>query len=271
MKRAIDLLVVSDVHLGTSACRAAELNAYLKSVRPARIILLGDIVDLWHIRRGFWSEDHTRVVRRLLKAVLGGTPVTWVTGNHDAALRRFSPLALGGLEITDRLELDLDGDRTWFLHGDAFDLAIGTGRLAGRLGGWSYDRLLMLNRGVNTLRGWFGLPPMSVAKRIAVSIPAARRHIARFEDACTRAAAERGAAAIVTGHIHHAADRIVMVDGTPVHLLNSGDWVESCTALEYAHGRWSLVRYDDLRAEGLVEDPRDADRTAEVLPLPIAG
>jgi UDP-2,3-diacylglucosamine pyrophosphatase LpxH len=197
--------------------------------------------------------------------------VTWVTGNHDAALRRFAPLELGGLEIVDRLELDLDGDRTWFLHGDAFDLAIGTGRIAGRIGGWSYDRLLMLNRGINGIRGWFGLPPMSVARRIAASIPAARRHIARFEAACIAAAAERGVAAIVTGHIHHATDRVVAVDGRPVHLLNSGDWVESCTALEYAHGRWSLVRYDDLRAEGLVDDPRDADRTADVRPMLHAG
>lgn len=258
-KRAIDVLVISDVHLGTAASRAAELNAYLKTVEPAIIILNGDIVDLWDFRKGYWPEAHTKVVRRILKFAAAGVPVHYVTGNHDSALRRYTALTLGCVNLVDRLELDLDGRRHWFLHGDAFDLTVGTGAVMRWFGARSYDAVVSVGTVVNAVRDALGLGKISLAQAFKRNVPAARTHIRRFEDCCIRSAAGRGCDVVVTGHIHVPAQRDAVVDGRTVTYLNSGDWVDSLTALEYAGGRWSLVRWHDLLAEGLVGAPQLED------------
>lgn len=120
MKRRIDVLVLSDLHLGTYGCRARELNAYLRSVKPRRVILNGDIIDIWQFKKRYFPKSHMQVVKRLLK-LAGKVPVHYITGNHDEALRRYSPSELGNLHLVDRLELTLDGQRHWFFHGDLFD------------------------------------------------------------------------------------------------------------------------------------------------------
>lgn len=251
-KRSIDVLVISDVHLGTAACRAAELNAYLKTVEPGTIVLNGDIVDLWDFRKGYWPEAHTKVIRRILKFAAAGVPVHYITGNHDDALRRYTALTLGCVNLVDRLELELDGRRHWFLHGDAFDLALGTGAATRWIGALGYDAAVAVGTAVNAARRCLGLGKVSLAESFKRNLPAARRHIARFEDCCLRAAAARGCDAVVTGHIHVPARREAVVEGRRVTYLNSGDWVDSLTALEYAGGRWELVRWHDLLAQGAV-------------------
>lgn len=268
-KRHVDVVVISDVHLGTSACRAAELNAYLKSVEPGMIVLNGDIVDLWDFRKGFWPEAHTKVVRRLLKFAVQGVPVHYVTGNHDGALRRYSALALGPINLVDRLELVLDGRKHWFLHGDAFDLALGTPRLTGLIGTVLYDGIVALGVGMNAVRRWLGLRPVSLAGACKRTVPAARRHIARFEDCCLRAAAARGYDAVVVGHIHVPRQASAEIGGRRIDYLNSGDWVDSLSALEYADGAWDLVTWDGLLAAGRVKLP-GLDETVAV-PQPAAA
>ena len=260
-RRQLEVLVISDVHLGTSASRAAELNSYLKTVEPATIILNGDIVDLWDFRKGFWPEAHTKVIRRILKFAAAGVPVHYVTGNHDGALRRYSALSLGCVNLVDRLELTLDGRRHWFLHGDAFDLALGTGQALAWLGTFGYDALVTAGTGLNALRRCVGLStgPSSLADTVKRNLPAAQAHIRRYETCCLRAAAAHGMDVIVTGHIHVPAHRDQRVDGRNLTYLNSGDWVDSLSALEYAHGRWELVRYADLLAEGLIAAPHLED------------
>lgn len=261
-KRQVEVCVISDVHLGTAACRAAELNAYLKSIEPAMIVLNGDIVDLWDFRKGFWPEAHTKVVRRLLKFAAQGVPIHFVTGNHDGALRRYSALALGSINLVDRLELVLDGRRHWILHGDAFDLALGTPRLTGWFGTLAYDAVVSLGVGINAAQRLLGLRPVSLAGICKRNVPAARRHIARFEDICLRTAAARGYDAVVTGHIHVACQRRARIGGREVEYLNSGDWVDSLTALEYANRAWRLVSYADLLAAGELRAPSLADTVA---------
>jgi UDP-2,3-diacylglucosamine pyrophosphatase LpxH len=254
-KRHVEVVVISDVHLGTSACRAAELNAYLKTIQPGALVLNGDIVDLWDFRKGFWPEAHTKVIRRILKFAVDGVPVHYVTGNHDGALRRYTALSLGPVNLVDRLELVLDGRRHWFLHGDAFDLALGTGRMLSWIGTAGYDAVVTMGTGLNALRRLLGMDRVSIANAFKRNLPAARQHIARYEDCCLRAAAARGYDAVITGHIHVPAMRRAVIDGRGIDYLNSGDWVDSLSALEYADGRWSLVRWHDLLARGLVSAP----------------
>jgi UDP-2,3-diacylglucosamine pyrophosphatase LpxH len=254
-KRPVEVAVISDAHLGTAACRAAELNAYLKTIEPRVLVLNGDIVDLWDFRKGFWPEAHTKVVRRILKFAVDGVAVHYITGNHDGALRRYSAMALGAISLVDRLELDLDGRRHWFLHGDAFDLSLGTGAVMGWLGTQAYDGLASLGVGVNRLRAMVGMRPMSMVDAWKRRLPAARRHIERYEDCCLRAAAARGYDAVVTGHIHVPRQRSAEIGGRRIEYLNSGDWVDSMSALEYADGAWRVVTWNGLLAEGLVRAP----------------
>ncbi|MCS6970905.1 MAG: UDP-2,3-diacylglucosamine diphosphatase [Planctomycetota bacterium] len=261
-KRRVDIVVISDLHLGTAACHAAELNAYLKSLDPGMIVLNGDIIDLWDFRKGYWPEAHTKVVRRLLKFAVAGVPVHYVTGNHDGALRRFTPLGLGAISLVDRLELTLDGQRHWFLHGDAFDLALGTGRLASWIGTWSYDALLTLGVGINALRRRLGLDRVSLVSAVREGLPAAQRHVARFEECCARAAAARGCDVVIAGHIHVPAQRRFEFEGRSIAYLNSGDWVEHLSALEYRAGQWQLVRWHELLAAGQVTAPLHEETVA---------
>lgn len=258
-KRRVDVVVISDVHLGTRASRAAELNAYLKTIEPGILVLNGDIVDLWDFRKGYWPEAHTKVIRRILKLAVDGVPVHYVTGNHDGALRRYTSLCLGAVNLVDRLELDLGGRRHWFLHGDAFDLALGTGPFLSWVGARSYDSLVTLGIGLNALRRMCGMDRVSLADAFKRNLPAARSHIARYQDCCLRAAAARGYDAVVTGHIHVPGMATRTIDGREVTYLNSGDWVDSLSALEFANGQWSLVRWNDLIDQGLVSAPHLED------------
>jgi UDP-2,3-diacylglucosamine pyrophosphatase LpxH len=268
-RRPIDVLVISDVHLGTAACRAVELNAYLKSVEPGMVVLNGDIVDLWDFRKGYWPEAHTKVVRRILKFAAQGIPVHYVTGNHDGALRRYSALALGSINLVDRLDLVIGGRRHWFLHGDAFDLALGTSRVTGWLGTIAYDAVASLGVGLNAVGRHLGLRPFSLAGACKRGVPAARRHIARFEDFCLNAAATRGYDVVVTGHIHVPCVRTRTIGGRETTYLNSGDWVDSLSALEYADGSWRLVTHAGLVEAGQVKQT-GLDDTVAVVPTAAA-
>ncbi len=247
-RRRLDLLVLSDIHLGYRGCRADELAAYLKTVDPARVVLNGDIIDIWQFSKRFWPESHLKVLRRLLKFAQHGIPVHYVTGNHDEALRRYSPFLLGNVELTDRLDLVIDGKRHWFLHGDAFDALIATPRWLQWIGGFSYDGVSFVSSWLNRARRLVGLRPISPARYFKEHLGSAARHIARFEETCARMAAERDCEVVVCGHIHAANNRLYRIGERDIRYLNSGDWVESCTALEYVDGTWTIAQVGQVVA-----------------------
>jgi UDP-2,3-diacylglucosamine pyrophosphatase LpxH len=257
-RRRVEVLVLSDIHLGYHGCRAEELLAYLKTIAPQRIVLNGDIFDIWQFSKSFWPESHLKVLRRLLKYSQQGIPVHYVTGNHDEALRRYSPCMLGTVELVDRLELKLDGKRHWFLHGDAFDALIATPRWLQWMGGMSYEVVSFISAWLNRARAYLGMSRISPATYFKHHLASAARHIAHFEEVCARMAAERGCEVIVCGHIHAANKRFVQIAQgertVEVLYLNSGDWVDSCTALEYLDGQWVVNHVRDLRALNVLEE-----------------
>jgi UDP-2,3-diacylglucosamine pyrophosphatase LpxH len=248
-RRRIEVLVLSDIHLGYRGCHAETLLAYLKTIEPQRVVLNGDIIDIWQFSKRFWPESHLKVLRRLLKFAQRGVPVHYVTGNHDEALRRYSPFTLGNVDLVDRLELVIDGRRHWFLHGDAFDALIATPRWLQWIGTLGYDGVSFVSSWINRIRVLFGMSRISPARYFKQNLASAARHIARFEETCAKMAAERGCDAVVCGHIHAANKRLYQVNGRDVQYLNSGDWVESCTALEYVDGQWSVVHIDHLAVD----------------------
>jgi len=240
--RPVDLLVLSDVHLGTPPCRADALLTYLRSVAPREVVLNGDIFDLRELRRGYWRRSHTAVAQQLLAWARDGVRTSYVTGNHDEALRFVSSFATGHVALVDTLERTLGGRRTWFVHGDIVERGLCTSAVLRKVGCIGYNALRGIEAPLNHARGLLGFAPASLA-RAAKRLPSARRHITRYEDACAAFAHAHGYDTIVTGHIHVPNQRDIAVGGSTVTYLNSGDWVDSCSALEFSEADgWHIVR-----------------------------
>lgn len=255
MKRELDIVVLSDIHLGTYGCHARELHNYLKSIQPRTLVLNGDIFDIWQFKKSYFPKEHMEVVRRILKMAVNGTKVYYLTGNHDDLLRKFGELSFGLVHLRNKLVFQVDGRTHWVFHGDVFDASIQKARWLAKLGGAGYDLLIRINRTINGARRIFGLAPVSFAARVKKSVKGAVKYISDFENTAIDLAAEKGYDYVVCGHIHRPQIRdVVAANGRTVTYLNSGDWVEHLTALEFANGAWSLYRYDESEFE--VVNPR---------------
>lgn len=244
MKRKIAIVVISDTHLGTIGSRAEELHRYLKSINPEKIILNGDIIDIWQFSKRHWNKYHTKVIKQLLKFISNGTDVHYVVGNHDESFRRFLNLELDGFKITNKLKLDIDGKKAWFFHGDVFDVTMQHSRWITRLGGFSYDALIFLNSSVNRILGVLGRDKLSFSKTIKNKVKAAVAYINKFEDTVGEIAIRNGYDYVVCGHIHQPCIKTIKNKNGAVEYLNSGDWIENLTALEYHDKTWKIFEYD---------------------------
>jgi UDP-2,3-diacylglucosamine pyrophosphatase LpxH len=247
---------ISDVHLGSKGCRADLLLEFLKSVEVEYLFLVGDVFDLWAMRKGFfWPQEHNNVVRTLLGKAKGGTRVIYIPGNHDEDLREFCGSVFGNLEIRrEFVHATADGRKLLVMHGDEFDTVVKCSPWLAKLGSNVYDFLLGLNRHVNAMRRLFDLPYWSLASYLKHKARTAVQYIDSFEQAVAHAARKRGVDGVVCGHIHRAEIRDI--DG--VLYCNDGDWVESCTALvEDMNGRLALWSWPEVRArtqsQGLAE------------------
>ena len=258
-KRNVDLVVLSDVHLGTYGCHAKELLHYLKSIKPKQLILNGDIVDIWQFSKRYWPESHMKVVRKILKFVAEGVPVTYLTGNHDEMLRKFADFQLGSLTLTNKLSLRIGKKRAWVFHGDVFDVSMQHAKWLARLGAIGYDSLILLNSVVNWALVKLGRDKMSLSKRIKNSIKNAVKFINDFEVTAATLAIEKGYEYVICGHIHQPEIRVIETEKGSVTYLNSGDWVENLTALEYHEGAWQLYRYQATEFTSANADPDLSD------------
>lgn len=244
-KREIQLLVISDVHLGTFGCHAKELLHYLKTVNPKTLVLNGDIIDMWNFSKSYFPSSHMDVIRYIMKMAGRGTIVYYITGNHDEMLRKYTDLELGNLEIVDKLLLTLDGKKAWIFHGDVFDSTTkGYAKLLAKLGGKGYDLLILINRFVNQLLKLFGRDKMSFSKKVKDGVKKAVAFINNFENTAAEIAIEKKYDYVVCGHIHMPQIKEVKTEKGTVMYLNSGDWVENLTSLEYNDGAWKIFNYE---------------------------
>ena len=241
-KREVDLVIISDVHLGTYGCRAKELLNYLKSIKPKTLVLNGDIIDIWQFSKSYWPETHMKVLRRIMKFITDGVPVYYLTGNHDEMLRKFADLRMGSFQLANKLVLDLQGRKAWIFHGDVFDVTMLHSKWLARLGAIGYDMLILLNSMVNWGLTVLGRQKMSFSQRIKARFKDAVKFINDFELTAAGLAKEKGYDYVICGHIHQPEIR----DIEGVMYLNSGDWVESLTSLEYHDGSWRIFEYDPL-------------------------
>ncbi len=241
-------VILSDVHLGTADCKVREVNHFLRHTRCDKLILNGDIIDGWQLRRGGqWTKAHTRFVRIVLKKLeKRDTEVVYLRGNHDDILASFLPLDFENLRIVEDHVHEGPRGRYLVLHGDVFDSVTKNFVWLAHLGDWGYQLLLKLNRAYNAWRAWRGKEYWSLSKAIKARVKQAVSHVGDFEDHIAELARERGCTGVMCGHIHTAADK--MIGG--VHYLNSGDWVESLTAVvEHWDGRYELVNFLDFARE----------------------
>lgn len=243
-KREVDIVIISDVHLGTYGCQAKELLKYLKSIKPKMLILNGDIIDIWQFSKSYFPEDHLKVIRRILKFVSDGVPVYYLTGNHDEMLRKFADFNMGGLQLLNKLILNLDGKKAWIFHGDVFDVTMQHSKWLAKLGAIGYDTLIMINSITNWVLLKMGKRKYSFSQKIKASVKEAVKFINQFEQTAADLAIEKGYSFVICGHIHHPEIREIENSKGKVVYLNSGDWVESLTALEYNEKKWSIYKYD---------------------------
>lgn len=242
-KRKIDLVVLSDIHLGTFGCHAGELLAYLNSIQPKTLVLNGDIIDIWQFRKRYFPREHLKVIKKILDFASKGTEVIYITGNHDEMLRKFTDIRIGKIHIVNKLVMNLDGKKAWIFHGDVFDASIQHTKWIARLGGWGYDFLILFNKYLNNVLESMGRERYSLSKKIKNSVKKAVKHINDFETVASDLAIENGYKYVICGHIHQPQMvRKVNKNGTCLY-LNSGDWVENLTALEYSGKRWELYQF----------------------------
>ena len=242
-KRDVEVVVISDVHLGTYGCQANELLQYLKTIRPQKLILNGDIIDMWQFSKRYWPKSHMQIIKHITGLMAKGTKVTYIPGNHDEMLRKFVGFKMGSFVIQNKVVLKLNGKRAWIFHGDVFDITMQYSKWLAKLGAVGYDLLIHLNTIVNFILSKFGRGKLSLSKKIKDSVKTAVKFINSFEKTAAEIAISNGYDYVVCGHIHHPEKRIIHTQTGEVLYLNSGDWVENLTALEYNQGSWSVYQY----------------------------
>ena len=243
-KRKVEVVVISDVHLGTYGCHAKELLDYLSSVKPKVLILNGDIIDIWQFRKSYFPASHLKVIKKIISLSSKGTKVYYLTGNHDEFLRKFTDLHLGNLSLLNKLVLDIDGKKAWIFHGDVFDASINHAKWLAKLGGWGYDMLILINRFLNWILAQCNKEPYSLSKKIKDNVKSAVKFITNFENVCTELAIENHYDYVICGHIHEPKINFIETEKGKTTYLNSGDWIENLTALEYHHKKWKLYKHN---------------------------
>jgi UDP-2,3-diacylglucosamine pyrophosphatase LpxH len=245
-KRPLDVVVLSDIHLGTYGCRAKELVNYLKSITPSILILNGDIIDGWQFTKRYFPVAHMMVIKEIIQFITNGTRVFYVTGNHDEMMRRYTDIQMGNFTLTDKLVLEIDNKMTWIFHGDVFDNTTkGSAKVLAKLGSSGYSLLIRFNRFVNFILKSLGRERISISKRVMAGVNKAVSKINDFELIAAELAIEKKYDYVICGHIHQPQKKIVETKDGKVTYLNSGDWVEHLTALEYQQNEWSIFEYNE--------------------------
>ncbi len=254
-KRKLDILVLSDIHLGTYGCHAKELLHYLKTVKPKTVILNGDIIDIWQFSKRYWPKSHMKVVKHIMGWMSKGVKIYYITGNHDEMLRKFVGFKMGSLRIINKVVLDLeDGKKAWFFHGDVFDVTMQHSKWLAKLGAVGYDTLILINRVVNFIsEKIFKRGKLSLSKKIKNTVKSAVKFINSFEQTAADIGISNQYDYVVCGHIHQPEMREVENDHGKIMYLNSGDWIENLTALEYVNGNWEIYRFDETAVQQMKE------------------
>jgi UDP-2,3-diacylglucosamine pyrophosphatase LpxH len=259
-RRKLDIVVLSDIHLGTYGCHAKELLCYLKSIKPKTVVLNGDIVDIWQFSKRYWPKSHMKVIKHIMGWMSKGVKIYYIPGNHDEMLRRFAGFKIGSFSIVNKLVLELEDEKkAWMFHGDVFDVTMKHSKWLAKLGAVGYDILILINRFVNFIsEKIFNKGKLSLSKKIKNGVKSAVKFINNFEQTAADIAISNQYDYVVCGHIHQPQMKEMSNEHGSVAYLNSGDWIENLTSLEFVNNQWTLYKYD--KAEFAIQE----DETEEV-------
>ena len=255
---------ISDLHLCSRDCQADMVHSFLSSIKCDYLYLVGDIIDVWALRRRWhWPNAYNEVMHKLLKRSRKGARVIYIPGNHDEFFRGFVGYRFGEVKIVDRaIHETADGRRFLVMHGDEFDAVVRCRPWLTHLGDWAYRQTVVLNRLVNAVRRWLGKPYWSLSGAIKRKVKQAVKYLNHFEEVLTLEARRQNVDGIICGHIHAPAMR--EIDG--VLYCNTGDWIEHCTALvEKENGELELIWWHDVMDERCPVLPGEADADADRL------
>jgi UDP-2,3-diacylglucosamine pyrophosphatase LpxH len=258
-KRHVELVVISDVHLGTYGCRAKELLYYLKSIKPKIVVLNGDIIDIWQFNKSYWPKSHMKVIKHLMNWLSKGVKVYYITGNHDEMFRKFEGFKMGSFQILNKLIIELDNqEKAWIFHGDVFDVTMQHSKWLAKLGAIGYDTLII----INSLANWisetiFKRGKISFSKKIKNSVKGAVKFINGFEETAAEIGISNNYQYVVCGHIHQPEMRKIEHTNGSIMYLNSGDWIENLTALEYHKGEWDLFRFSETERIAMLKNAEE--------------
>ena len=272
-KRKLDVAIISDVHLGTFGCRANELSRYLSTIDPTILVLNGDIIDIWQFSKKYWPPGHMQVIKQITSMLSRGVKVYYITGNHDEMLRRFENFSIGDFHIVNKMVIHHDNNtRSWIFHGDVFDVIMKHSKWLAKLGAVGYDTLIYINSFINYISKKMGKGKISLSKKIKNSVKSAIKYVNNFEETAADIAIEKGYDYVICGHIHQPANRMINTSKGSVNYLNSGDWIENLTALEYEKNAWKIYHYsEDISVNELTDayyvDEAAYLRTAELFKM----
>lgn len=269
-KPKVRAVFISDLHLGTPGCQATELLDFLKAYPCEQLYLVGDIIDGWQLRRGwYWPQAHNDVIQKLLRRVRNGCKIIFIPGNHDEFARQFLGHSFGGIEILEEaIHHTADGRKFWVVHGDYFDGVIQCAKWLAYAGDNLYELSLKLNRYLNSLRARLGLPYWSLSQYLKYKVKTAVNYVSSFEEAVSNEAQRKGLDGVICGHIHHAEIR--QING--ILYCNDGDWVENLTALvEHHDGSIGLVKWAQRQEVTATElsSPGSIDKIPRQLPVSV--
>jgi len=257
VKRSLDILVISDLHLGTYGSEADEVLAYLDTIDADKIVINGDFVDIMLFNKRFWPSSHMKVVKYFLDLISQGKQIYYVTGNHDELMRKFLNFKIQNFKIVNQVVLDTSEGKVWMFHGDVFDFSIQTAWIT-KLAGFLYDYMIIFNSWINKkIMRPLGRKRLNFSKTIKANVKTAVQYFANFEMKAAEIAQKNGYKYVVCGHIHTPKIESFNINGEEIIYMNSGDWLESLSSLEYVDNKWSI--YMHKRTEQKYkgdEDPR---------------
>ena len=249
MKRNLDILVISDLHLGTYGSEADEVLAYLDSINADKIVINGDFVDIMLFNKRFWPSSHMKVIKYFLDLISQGKEIYYVTGNHDELMRKFLNFKIQNFKIVNQIVLDTAKGKVWIFHGDVFDFSIQTQWLT-KLAGFLYDYMIIFNSWINKkIMRPLGRKRLNFSKTIKSNVKTAVQYFANFEIKAAEVAQKNGYKYVVCGHIHTPKIESFNINGEEVIYMNSGDWLESLSSLEYADNKWSIYMHKRTEQE----------------------
>ncbi len=249
MKRNLDILVISDLHLGTYGSEADEVLAYLDTINANKIVINGDFVDIMLFNKRFWPSSHMKVIKYFLDLISQGKEIYYVTGNHDELMRKFLNFKIQNFKIVNQIVLDTAKGKVWIFHGDVFDFSIQTQWLT-KLAGFLYDYMIIFNSWINKkIMRPLGRKRLNFSKTIKSNVKTAVQYFANFEMKAAEVAQKNGYKYVVCGHIHTPKIESFNINGEEVIYMNSGDWLESLSSLEYAENKWSIYMHKRTEQE----------------------